>query len=462
MRSIKHRMVLYFMFIIIITVIIFEFFLITSLRKNYYQSLEDSLLNQLQTSAELYGRYFSDASLEDNILNNVDTFWKQVPAQVEIIDMEGQVLMNSLGTVTDPQTADVQSALQGTIATWIGRTATERVMAAAIPLQVEEEQIGVLRFIASLREVNAAIISIAYKYFSFGGIVILFTGLVSLILANTITVPLNKVTQAAEIMAAGNFEVECAPHKLDEINKLSATLNYLAGEIVKKDALKNNFISSVSHELRTPLTSIKGWAVTLQQGYENIDQLQDGLTIIEKESDRLTQMVTELLDFSKFISGKITLKIEKVHLPTLLKHLHLQLSLRASREELNFHVSIDQQTPYVCTDGNRLKQVLLNLLDNAFKFTPAGGTVALSSRTDGDVYTFTLQDTGCGIPVEELPHIKEKFFKGKSSKAQNGIGLSLADEIIRLMQGKLEITSEVGRGTLITITLPLKEVRAND
>ncbi|MGI6658103.1 MAG: sensor histidine kinase [Dethiobacteraceae bacterium] len=457
MRSIKQRMVLYFMFIIIITVIIFEFFLITSIRQNYYQSLEDSLTGQLQTSAELYVRYFADATLEENILNNVDTFWKQVPAQVEIINMDGQVLMNSLGTATDAAAADVEAALQGTMGSWIGRSAGERVMAASIPLTVEQQQIGVLRFIASLREVDAAILMIAYKYLSFGGIVMLFSGVVSFLLANTITLPLNKVTKAAEVMAAGNFAVKCAPHKLDEINKLSATLNYLAGEIVKKDALKNEFISSVSHELRTPLTSIKGWAVTLQQGYENKELLQDGLTIIEKESDRLTQMVTELLDFSKFVSGKINLKKEKVHLPTLLGHLHLQLSPRADREALDFQIKIDHRVPYLYTDGNRLKQVLINLLDNAFKFTPSGGSVILTTSADQNTYTISLQDSGCGIPAEELPHVKEKFFKGKSSKAQNGIGLSLADEIIRLMQGTLDIASEVGRGTLITITLPLEE-----
>ena len=146
-----------------------------------------------------------------------------------------------------------------------------------------------------------------------------------------------------------------------------------------------------------------------------------------------------------------------MHLPTLLGHLHLQLSPRADREALDFQIKIDHRVPYLYTDGNRLKQVLINLLDNAFKFTPSGGSVILTTSADQNTYTISLQDSGCGIPAEELPHVKEKFFKGKSSKAQNCIGLSLADEIKRLMQGTLDIASEVGRGTLITITLPLEE-----
>jgi len=282
--------------------------------------------------------------------------------------------------------------------------------------------------------------------------------LVSIILANTITEPLKQVILVAEEMARGNFKVKSAQKSKDEIGKLSETLNYLASEILKKDELKNDFISSVSHELRTPLTSIKGWAVTLKQGYENKEFLQDGLDIIEKESDRLTNMVTELLDFSRFVSGKVTLTKDKVHIADLLEHLRIQLAPRALREEIDFQVRYDGNNPFLYTDGDRLKQVFINLLDNAFKFTASGGQVSLTAVSDDEQYYFYVEDNGCGIPKEELPRVKEKFYKGKSSKSQSGIGLSISDEIIRLMKGKLEISSKVGQGTRITIRLPLKEM----
>lgn len=462
MSSIKKRLVMNFMFIIVITVIIMELFLITGIRNNYYKNLEDTLVNQLQTSTALYERYFSDATLQENVLNNVDTFWKQVTAQVEIIDMDGRTIMNSLGVIADSaeEKDDVLAALQGEKGIWIGRVpyATEKVMAAACPIVVAEEQVGVLRFVASLGEVNEEIRRVAYSYLLFGGAVVLFSGLVSFFLANTITGPLKQVTLAAEEMARGNFNVKSPQKSKDEIGKLSETLNYLASEIIKKDELKNDFISSVSHELRTPLTSIKGWAVTLRQGFEDQELLRDGLDIIEKESDRLAAMVAELLDFSRFVSGKITLKKKKVNLADLLEHLRIQLTPRAAREEIDLQIAYDGAPPFLYTDEDRLKQVFINLLDNAFKFTAPGGQVSLQAASDNGQLYFYITDNGCGIPAEELPRVKEKFFKGKTSKSQNGIGLSLSDEIIRLMKGKLEIASQVGRGTRVTITLPQEAV----
>ena len=182
------------------------------------------------------------------------------------------------------------------------------------------------------------------------------------------------------------------------------------------------------------------------------------MDIIEKESDRLAAMVAELLDFSRFVSGKITLKKKKVNLADLLEHLRIQLTPRAAREEIDLQIAYDGAPPFLYTDEDRLKQVFINLLDNAFKFTAPGGQVSLQAASDNGQLYFYITDNGCGIPAEELPHVKEKFFKGKTSKSQNGIGLSLSDEIIRLMKGKLEIASQVGRGTRVTITLPQEAV----
>jgi signal transduction histidine kinase len=458
MSSIKYRLVLNYMFIILITVLILELFLISSIRKNYYKNLEDTLVNQLQTATDLYERYFSEATLQENVLNDVDTFYRQVTAQVEIIDMEGNMIFNSLGTIADPVTEmeDIRAALEGGKGIWVGRIpgSTEKVMAATYPIIVAEEQVGILRFVTSLQEVNRAIKSVAFMYISFGVTVIIFSGIVSVFLARTITYPLKKVTLVAAEMARGNFKVKSMHRSRDEIGKLSETLNYLGSEILKRDELKNDFISSVSHELRTPLTSIKGWAVTLKQGYENNELLQDGLAIIEKESDRLSGMVAELLDFSKFVSGKITLKKEQVDLTKLLEHLHMQLTPRALREEIDFQIRHEEETAFLYTDADRLKQVFINLLDNAFKFTAPGGQVSLIAAPADQEYCFYVEDNGCGIPAEELPKVKEKFYKGRSSQAQSGIGLSLSDEIIRLMKGEMEIASEVGRGTRVTIRLP--------
>jgi len=461
MKSIKKRLVVNFLFIIIITVVILEISLIGLVRQNYYKNLEDNLSNQIKVSSDLYFRYFSDATLHENVLNNVDTFWKQASVQVEIIDTSGNILMDSIGVIPPDASnmEDVQKALAGQKGKWIGNVEydTEKVMAISHPLSSGNEIVGVLRFIASLREINRDIRRIAFVFIGFGGLVILISGFFSLFLANTIVRPLKEVTASAEKMASGDFKAESAKQSEDEIGKLSDTLNYMAREILKREQLKNDFISSVSHELRTPLTSIKGWAVTLKNGFEDRDILMDGLDIIEKESDRLTHMVEELLDFSKFISGKITLEKKPVEITSILEHIRKQLSPRAVREQIDFQVLYDPDFPLLDADENRLKQVFINLLDNAFKFTPPGGSISLEAHYTGGTFFFSITDTGCGIAEEELPKIKEKFYKGKSSKSQNGIGLSICDEIIRLMHGTLEIKSGAEQGTEVLITLPQQE-----
>ena len=214
-------------------------------------------------------------------------------------------------------------------------------------------------------------------------------------------------------MARGNFNVKSPQKSKDEIGKLSETLNYLASEIIKKDELKNDFISSVSHELRTPLTSIKGWAVTLRQGFEDQELLRDGLDIIEKESDRLAAMVAELLDFSRFVSGKITLKKKKVNLANLLEYLRIQLTPRAAREEIDLQIAYDGAPPFLYTDEDRLKQVFINLLDNAFKFTAPGGQVSLQAASDNGQLYFYITDTGAGYPQRSCPASKKSFLREK-------------------------------------------------
>lgn len=460
MKNIKQRIIINFIFISVITVVILEIFLISIVKENYYKNLEDSLYNQVITSADLYSRYFSDVTLHENILNDVDTFWKQTKAQVEILDKNGKVLMDSIGVIPANiiDTEDVIRAIRGERGSWIGRVDYDKykVMAVSYPLKSGTEIIGVLRFITSLREVNRDINAIAILFVAFGVIVILISALVSVLLAKTIVNPLQNVTEVAEKMARGDFKTRSIKKYDDEIGKLSDTLNYMAEEIIKRDELKNDFISSVSHELRTPLTSIKGWAITLKHSCDDKKVLEDGLDIIENESDRLTNMVEELLDFSKFVSGKITLVRENININNVIEHVRKQLTPRAIRDNIDFEVFVEDNMPITCSDSNRLKQIFINVLDNAFKFTPTGGNITLTANYEDGNFIFNIKDTGYGISEEDLPKIKEKFYKGETGQSQSGIGLSICDEIIGLMGGTFEITSKLGVGTEVIIIIPIR------
>ncbi|MEG1416697.1 MAG: HAMP domain-containing sensor histidine kinase [Clostridium sp.] len=459
-KSIKSRLLINFTLIIVSMVIILELLFINTVKGNYYKNIEENLLSQIKVSSDLYLKYSTDSSLYENVLNNVDTFWRQTTAQVQIIDLNGKVIMDSIGAF--PKNAleyeDVSLALKGQTGTWVGKTPYdgEESMAVSYPLKSSTEQVGVIRFITSLKEINVDISHITFIFVLIGILATMLGILVIYVLTKTITGPLNEVTKVASIMAKGDFKVKSKKYYEDEIGKLSDTLNFLSDEIIKKDDLKNDFISSVSHELRTPLTSIKGWAITLKEFGSDKEMLSDGLDIIEKESDRLSGMVEELLDFSKFVSGKITLNLKTINVENITEHIKKQYTPRAIRSSINF-IESHEDLPNIISDENRLKQVFINILDNAFKFTPEKGTIEFTSKVVDNSIEFTIKDTGCGISKEDLPKVKEKFFKGKTSKSQNGIGLSICDEIITLMNGKFIIESELDVGTTIRIIIPIMQ-----
>lgn len=459
MLGIRKRMALGFIFIIVITVVVLEALIINIVRSNYYRNLESSLYNQVSVSCELYLRYFSDTSLTDNVLNNVDSFWRQTNAQVEVIDANGRVLMDSIGYLPDEnaELPDVKEALNTGRGAWIGKAPYDDfgIMAVSKVLQADGRTIGVLRFITTVKEVDEDVYQVSRVFIVIGLIVTAASVALCFLLSNSIVNPIQKVNEVAAKMASGDFSVRVKKIYNDEIGKLSDTLNYMADEIDKRDTLKNEFISSISHELRTPLTSIKGWAVTLMEtGSDDKELFDTGLDIIEKESDRLTMMVEELLDFSRLVSGKMTMRNEQVKLDEFVDIVGRQLSPRAVREGVFFDVEVEGELPQIYTDGNRLKQVVINVLDNAFKFTQAGGNVLFKAVVSGGEVIFTINDTGIGIPEKDLPNIKEKFYKGKNSKFGNGIGLSICDEIINMMNGSMAIYSVAGKGTKVVIRIP--------
>ncbi len=460
-KSIRARLVGNFIIIILISVLAFEGLLVYFTRFYFYSNVEGVLTNQIRTASDFYTQYFSNVPLEVNIIDNADVFWRQTNAQVQIIQMDGTVLLDSEGLDNRNKVAadDFDNAVQGKKGVWVGHTLgsknREHIMAVSYPLKSDTEQVGVLRFITSLNEVDKLIFNISVIFIVIGIFVIIVTIVISLILAHSIVHPLKDITTAAAMMAKGNLDIRIGKDRNDEIGVLSDTLNYMVTEVQNREKLKNDFISTVSHELRTPLTSIKGWANTIiDDEFTDREIIKDGLNIIVKESDRLTNMVEELLDFSRFVSGKVELYKEKTDVAAIIDYIRKHMRTRAKQENINFS-AVCEQMPEVEIDRNKIKQVLLNLLGNSFKFTQPGGMVSLRAFQEGNRLIFQVEDNGCGISSEELPLVKEKFYKGKNSKSQTGLGLSICDEIVRLHQGELTIESQHEKGTLVTVRLPL-------
>ena len=242
----------------------------------------------------------------------------------------------------------------------------------------------------------------------------------------------------------------------DEIGELCETINNMSEELARTQQMKNEFISSVSHELRTPLTAIHGWSETVENAIDDPEVAKMGLNIIKSETLRLSQMVEELLDFSRLESGRFKLHMESFDIRGEVYDAVFTYTELLRKQNLAVNYRETDCAVIVLGDKNRLKQVFLNLLDNAAKYGSAGDSVDISVDGANGECVVTIRDYGQGIPESELPRVKEKFFKGSAYGRGAGIGLAVCNEIMNLHGGSIDITSEVGKGTCVTVKLPAK------
>ena len=254
--------------------------------------------------------------------------------------------------------------------------------------------------------------------------------------------PVTHLTDVARRIAAGSYGVQV--EKLGE-------------KVAVAEKTRTEFISRVSHELRTPLTAIEGWAETIAYDEAVQGDSLRGIQIISKEAERLTGMVSEMLEFARIQDGRFNLRIEMIDIAAELEDAIFTYGelLRQAGVEVKYDQP-SKPIPMIPGDPERLKQVFLNLLDNAAKHGGDGGKVDVAIRSEGGFVIITIRDHGHGIPENELPHVKEKFYKGSSKGRGTGIGLSVCDEIVARHGGRLLIENAPGGGCLVTVTLPLR------
>ena len=287
-----------------------------------------------------------------------------------------------------------------------------------------------------------------------GLIIVLLTVLSGAYFIKSIVGPVQAINETARQIAMGDFDARIENHSSDEIGQLCRSINNMASELDQAERMKNEFISSVSHELRTPLTAIKGWGETVLAAENDPEVVRKGLDVIISESERLSNIVEDLLDFSRLQNGQFSFKMEKCDVAAELEEAVLTYTDAANRAGVELLFDEGDEIPLIQADGGRLRQVFINVLDNAMKYTPRGGKILADVRLSGGYVTVMISDTGCGIPEEELGKVTAKFYKGKKATHGSGIGLAVADEIVRAHGGMLDISSTERVGTTVTITLP--------
>ena len=447
------------LFIVLLAVAAFS----AAMGSYYYSTLSESLKQKAENAISSFDYYRTEAEYYDNARAVVAGEPNSDKLEVEYLDADGQIRFSSsdLTAFRSPGTPDIAEAISmKRTKVWIGADPStgEHIMAASSPLMIDGEVVGVMRYVTSLNKVDKQIIIIVAIALGIGLGILGMVYFSNLYFIRSIVDPVAGITETAKRIAAGSYGVQIEKRYDDEIGALTDTINDMSLKINQSEKMKNEFISSVSHELRTPLTAINGWAETIMNGeVRDAGDVKKGMGIIVYEARRLTNMVEELLEFSRIQDGRFTLSVEPMDIKAELEDAVYTYREFFRREgiELN-HFDCDEEFPPIAGDPERLRQVFCNLLDNAAKHGGSGKRIDTAIARDEDQVVITIRDYGPGIPAEELPHVKYKFYKGSSKARGSGIGLAVCDEIITRHEGTLDIDNAEGGGCIVTIHLPIR------
>ena len=457
------------LFLTVLLVLLVESMFVYNFSRSYYNSVQQTMMRRFSSINGQLKMYTGDtaqktaANRSVALRRMVEQFADKDKYEFMLLDGYGGVIASSSGTGADGIVVQddfnkAQDAPDG-VGVAIYRTASgETVMAVCSLVPYAAEDVAAMRLVTSLTLVQAQLKSVFIVSLVVVAAILGFTVASGLYFVRGIVVPLGQVERIAASIARGELDVRLpvTGDERDEVDRLRGTINQMAEGLEETEKMKNEFISSVSHELRTPLTSIRGWVETLRTLDDPTDEnYRKGLEIINNETARLYNMVEELLDFSRLQNGRLKMECHPLDLVAELTDAVLFCEARIQREGLLLAYTEPEEMIPVYADPDRLRQVFINILDNAIKYSAPGGRITVKIW-QGEYKAFIeIIDQGRGIPPEDLENVKTKFYKGSNSVRGSGIGLALVDSIMTALDGTMDLKSTLGRGTVVTLGLPI-------
>ncbi|MGI6623547.1 MAG: HAMP domain-containing protein [Clostridiaceae bacterium] len=289
----------------------------------------------------------------------------------------------------------------------------------------------------------------------------LLGGMISLLLSGLlsrrITRPVNQIKLAARRVASGEFSGRINVKGKDEIAELSDSFNDMVLALENLERMRRDFIGNVSHELRTPITTIKGFIDGILDGVIPAEKQEYYLSIVRDEVRRMQNLVNDLLDLAKMQAGEVILNMTDFDINELIRHCVISLQQLLIEKNLEFKADFETERLFVHADMDSIQRVLINLLHNAIKFTPVDGEIRIKTYLEKDKAVISVEDTGSGIPKDELPNIFERFYKTDKSRSTDrsgvGLGLAIARNIIVSHNESIKVESEEGHGSRFIFTL---------
>ena len=438
--------------------------------KSYYDA---GILSDMESSARAAAGYFEtyvasgsgDGDYLTAAQDYVSSFAEGSKLELQFLTPGGTVLYSSNGLTLSGTVLDTEDITKlqstGEVSSFRGvdPQTGERVTAVSAPLTHNGDLMGIMRYVTSMRLVDRQVLMLTLAAAGLSLLILVLVYLSNGRFVRSIVDPVQRLTAVAQRIAGGSYGIQVEKRYDDEVGELTDAINDMSRKIKQAESMKSDFISSVSHELRTPLTAINGWAETIVNGEaRDASDIRKGMGIIASEARRLSAMVEELLDFSRIENGRFTLSVEPIDIQAELEDAVFTYHEFLAAEGITVHhEDCVELLPPIPGDPDRLRQVFCNLLDNAAKHGGSGKRIETSIYPDGNDVVITVRDFGPGIPPEELPNVKYKFYKGSSTARGSGIGLAVCDEIVSRHNGELTIrnaSDDLG-GCVAEVRLPM-------
>lgn len=451
--------------ILLVMIILFPLgFVINQIFYAFYiqQAQEETL--QLSTQ---YASLINDSSVE-NRMEVVEVAARMSNQKLLILEKEGELWANANMNLSSADRIELlrllnESSHSPLLTNSFQTTDGVTYLATSSHIEVDGNQGHVIMF-ASLERILQSMQTVQYLIFiSVVGSLLVGIGL-AYFLSRKLSQPLINMEQAARKIARGELDTRVEERSKDEVGSLAGAINDLAANLSRINKQRVEFYANISHELQTPITYLKGYAKVLRKGLWKTEEEKDRyLTIIEEEANRLSYLVNDLFDLAKMDDGRFKLKLEKVALEQLIKQVLQKTAYRALEKGLSLRLESDSLPGlFVMADPLRMEQVLLNIVENAIRYTEEG-EIVISVKSGAGQVQIIIKDTGKGIPKEEVAYLFERFYRVEKSRSREyggtGLGLTIVKQLIELHRGTVSIDSEVGQGTIVTLSLP--EVRRN-
>ena len=450
--------------LVIIFVLLFSVLIGVSfgLKRFYYSNVEQYIYSRATITYD----YISDQilkngdALKEKLKYLIKNFKYKDKIEIMAIDIDGNILLNSSGFPyifdVDKDYKKAEESING-ITTYISYTPNVGgFMSVCVIIPKSDSDIHAVRFVANLDNIDVAISRDMLNFTILAIFFFIFIFIFGYRYTGAVVLQIRNIGTVARKIATGDFTAKAERSSSDELGELCDMINNMGDDLAKSDKLKHDFISGVSHELRTPLTAIKGWGETLTMtNPSDTEMFEKGMKVIVNETRRLSSMVEDLLDFSKMQNGRFILVNNKTDVLAELEESLLIYTDKIKKDEIKIIYNSPEFIPYIFGDKDRLKQVFINVIDNAIKYSGPKAIIYIDAIYDKDFITISVKDNGCGIGKADLPFIKQKFYKANFKKRGSGIGLSLSSEIITLHGGSLELESEENIGTTVFIKIPI-------